>query len=267
MTAATTQLHIAAQFLPNPGERAGFVLLIALAGSFLFIRTSARMIRAEVSWWPGNVETSSGLHLHHLVWGIVLMMLSGFLNFVIDPGSPQTEVFAFLFGVGAGLTLDEFALWIHLRDVYWLEEGRSSFRAVLLAVVLGGLIILTIASYAHGGADTALSSVAITVGVTLICSGGAIIKGKPMMGLIGIVFFPISLTGFIRLATPTSIWARRFYDPDGPKMVKSEARFAKIKARHLRWMDRISGAPGLPQPKVAEVDSDGSVHAGSAGDD
>jgi hypothetical protein len=60
-------------------------------------------------------------------------MVSGFLNFVLEPGSPGEEVLAALFGVGAGLTLDEFALWIHLEDVYWSSEGRSSIDAVVVA--------------------------------------------------------------------------------------------------------------------------------------
>src|SRR5262245_26203175 len=73
---------------------------------------------------PAHVKTAGGLHLHHLVWGIVLLMLSGFLRFVTDPATPWAEILAAAFGIGAGLTLDEFALWIHLRDVYWSEEGR-----------------------------------------------------------------------------------------------------------------------------------------------
>ena len=63
------------------------------------------------------------------MWGIVLLMLTGLLEFAIQPSSPWNEVFAGLFGVGAGLTLDEFALWIYLRDVYWAEEGRKSVDA------------------------------------------------------------------------------------------------------------------------------------------
>src|SRR5947209_9196606 len=107
-------------------------------GTFLFIRTSARLMRSpKVTWWPGSVKTSSGLHLHHLVWGIVLLMLAGFLGFVVHQSSPRTEIIAGFFGVGLGLTLDEFALWIHLRDVYWAEEGRSSFDAVIVAAVIG----------------------------------------------------------------------------------------------------------------------------------
>src|SRR5919206_1182829 len=96
-----------AHFLDLQTQRAGFVLLGAFLISFLFIRTSARLIRSpKVPWWPGSVVTDSGLHLHHLVWGIFLVLISGFLSFVLDPGSPGNEVLAAIFGVGAGLTLD-----------------------------------------------------------------------------------------------------------------------------------------------------------------
>src|SRR3954464_4179591 len=79
-------------------QRAGLILLGSMLLSFGFIRFSTRMIRAEVKWWPGNVAPG-GLHIHHLVFGIVLMMLAGFVNFVIQPASPWFEVLAGLFGV------------------------------------------------------------------------------------------------------------------------------------------------------------------------
>src|SRR3954454_14271805 len=105
-------LKVETNFLDGPGQRAGFVLLAAFLGAFLFIRTSARLMRSpKVTWWPGSVETSSGLHIHHLVWGIVLLLFSGFLGFALDPKSPWSEILAAGFGIGAGLTLDEFALW------------------------------------------------------------------------------------------------------------------------------------------------------------
>jgi hypothetical protein len=120
IAAITIRLEFPTNLLDVPEQRAGFVLLSAFLISFLFIRTSARLIRSpRVAWWPGSVKTSSGLHLHHLVWGIVLLLLAGFLSFVTRAKSPWEEILAALFGVGAGLTLDEFALWIHLRDVYW----------------------------------------------------------------------------------------------------------------------------------------------------
>ena len=83
----------------------------------------------KVPWWPGSVKTG-GVHIHHLVFGIVLLMLAGFLDFAFQPDSPWLEILAVAFGIGAGLTLDEFALWLHLEDVYWAEEGRRSVDAI-----------------------------------------------------------------------------------------------------------------------------------------
>src|SRR5256714_13621761 len=141
VAAISIDFDLPSHFLGDPGSRAGFVLLGSFLLSFLFIRTSARLIRSpRVTWWPGSVTTGGGLHLHHLVWGIVLLLLTGFLSFVTKPTSPWEEILAALFGIGAGFTLDEFALWCLLRDGYWAEEGRSSFDAVVVAAVLGGLI-------------------------------------------------------------------------------------------------------------------------------
>jgi hypothetical protein len=80
---------ISQHFLDDRGQRAGFILLGSFLAAFLFIRTSARLIRSpKVTWWPGSVTTKGGLHLHHLVWGIVLILVSGFLDFVLQPASP-----------------------------------------------------------------------------------------------------------------------------------------------------------------------------------
>ena len=83
-----------------------------------------------------------GVHVHHQVWGILLVLLSGLLEFRFRPGSPWVEVLSVLFGVGAALALDEFALWLHLEDVYWSEEGRKSIDAVMLAAVVGLVLLV-----------------------------------------------------------------------------------------------------------------------------
>src|SRR5437762_7580812 len=115
MPAAADIVHDVIDAHANQGRGPAFLVLLALLLSFLFIRTSARLMRSpKVPWWPGSVTTGGGLHLHHLVWGIVLMMLAGFVNFITPPSSPWTEILAALFGIGVGLTLDEFALWIYL---------------------------------------------------------------------------------------------------------------------------------------------------------
>jgi len=235
---------ISQHFLDDRGQRAGFILLGFFLASFLFIRTSARLIRnPKISWWPGSVTTKGGLHLHHLVWGIVLILVSGFLNFVLRPGSPGVEILAAMFGIGAGLTLDEFALWIHLEDVYWSQEGRVSIDAVVIATLLGGLIVLGIAPFDLSNRATPIESLVLVIAIDLIFSSLAILKGKPMLGLLG-VFVPIfSIVGAFRLAAPSSPWARRRYPPEGHRMTRSRARYKRVRERRRRLMNAIGGAP------------------------
>jgi hypothetical protein len=85
-----------------------------------------------------NVETKGGLHIHHLVPGMLLVLISGYFGLVL-PGNAATPLLAILFGIGAALALDEFALWLRLADVYWEPEGRESIDAVMLA---GGVCVL-----------------------------------------------------------------------------------------------------------------------------
>ena len=241
--------EISQHFLDEPAQRAGFVVLAGFLLSFLFIRTSARLIRSpRVSWWPGSVKTSGGLHLHHLVWGIVLLLLSGFLSFALEPASPWNEILAAMFGIGAGLTLDEFALWIHLEDVYWSEEGRSSLDAVVVAALIGGLIVLGLAPFDLTHQSSAISSLAIAVTIDIGLSVMSILKGKPLLGLTGLFIPFFSLAGAIRLAAPTSWWARRRYPLEGSRMSRSRARFARIERRRRRLLDLIGGAPSQGEP-------------------
>ena len=101
------------------GRELIFMVLIGVVGSFLFIRLSTRMIRAQVKWWPGNV-TPGGMHIHHVVFGLVFLLIGGIGNFALrGEGRPYRELLALLFGIGVGLVLDEFALILHLEDVYW----------------------------------------------------------------------------------------------------------------------------------------------------
>src|SRR5437763_13387904 len=174
--AVTISYDLPTRFLDDPGGRAGFVLLGAFLASFLFIRTSARLIRSpKVPWWPGSVTTESGLHLHHLVWGIVLLLLSGLIEFATGPESPWNEILAALFGVGAGLTLDEFALWVYLRDVYWAQEGRSSFDAVIVAAVLGGLIVVGLAPFDLSRNASSIETLALAIVLDVLLAIVAIV--------------------------------------------------------------------------------------------
>jgi hypothetical protein len=244
---AVAEIQIAQRFLPEPGQRAGFVLLGAFLLSFLFIRMSVRLIRnPKVTWWPGNVTIKGGVHLHHLVFGILLILISGFLEFALAPASPWLEVLAAAFGVGAGLTLDEFALWVHLDDVYWSEEGRVSLDAVFIAALFGGLMVLGLEPFETAHQTGAVALIAFVVAIDVLLSILAILKGKPILGLAGI-FMPLaSLTGALRLAAPSSPWARWRYPPEGSKLTRAQARFQRKAGRRRRMADVIGGAPSQP---------------------
>ena len=171
------------------------------------------------------------------------MMSSGFLNFVLKPGSPWAEVLAAAFGIGAGLTLDEFALWVRLEDVYWSQEGRISLDAVVVATLLGGMIVLGLAPFDLANPEGSIGSLVVAVLIDIALSALAILKGKPLLGLVGIFIPPVSLVGAVRLASPTSPWARRRYAPDGKKMAAAQSRFARMRKRR-RWLsDAIGGTP------------------------
>lgn len=79
------------------GTATAFLVLAAFVVSFLLIRTSARLTRS-VSWWPGGVKTEGGVHVHHLVWGICLMMFCGFLAFAVPLERPWWHIVAIAFG-------------------------------------------------------------------------------------------------------------------------------------------------------------------------
>jgi len=243
LAAIAIQFELPRRFLDARSQRDGFVLLAAFLISFLFIRTSARLMRnPKVPWWPGSVTTESGLHLHHLVWGIVLVLLSGFLGFALTPASPWSEILAAGFGIGAGLTLDEFALWVRLEDVYWSNQGRASLDAVVVAALIGGLVVLGLAPFDTSDA-AAGESLALAVAIDLVLCVVVLLKGKPLLALIGVFIPPVALVGALRLASPSSPWARWRYRAGSHKLARSRARFARSGARRLRLMDAIGGAP------------------------
>ena len=209
-------------------EQGLFLVLVGFVGSFAFIRMSTRLMRSpKVPWWPGSVVSDSGVHLHHLVFGIVTMMAAGALGFLFFGASPQTEIAAFFFGIGAGLTIDEFALWVHLDDVYWAEEGRSSIDATVIAAAGMGLLLIGFSPVAieTGSASAVIGSVlsaVILFSVVAICFA----KGRVLHGTIGFFVFPVAIYGASRIGKPQSAWARRRYGAKRPKkQAKAEGRF------------------------------------------
>jgi hypothetical protein len=181
-------------------------------------------------------------------------MLTGYLGLSLQPGSPWLELVAVGFGIGMGLTLDEFALWLNLEDVYWQQKGRESIDAVivaatLLAVTLIGLpfwidVVQAFLTTAGIGGDrlSSTESTAILVPVQVIgalCAVVCLAKGKRFVAILGIFVPLVALIGAVRLAHPDSRWAHRFYR-DG-RMTKARSRFAGERAE-----PRVVGTPGQP---------------------
>jgi hypothetical protein len=196
----------------------------------------------KVPWWPGSVTTEGGLHVHHLVFGIVLLLATGFA-LALQPPSPWLEIFAAGFGIGAGLTLDEYALWLHLEDVYWAEEGRRSVDAVVIAAVLGGLLLMGFLPFST---DDGAGPIVVTMLIVLALSALAILKGKIVMGVAGVLFPIIGLIGAIRLAKPGSFWAERRYEPGSRKLARATKRYERHTRRYQRFQDQVAGAPEGP---------------------
>jgi hypothetical protein len=227
------QTHIEAA-----GKEYHFLILVSFLLSWGFIRSSAHMIRAQVSWWPGNVQTKGGTHVHHLVWGILLLLSMGYIGLSFDLESPWIELVAIAFGIGMGLTLDEFALWLNLQDVYWTAKGRQSIDAVILTTcllviaLLGVQFWIDVSEAVIGllgiGGDVLEGSETVAVLVPWHLLGVAfavvcIAKGKTCMAILGLFVPLVSLIGALRPATPNSRWARRRRATQPPPPARSSA--------------------------------------------
>ncbi|HEX6682193.1 MAG TPA: hypothetical protein VF062_05335 [Candidatus Limnocylindrales bacterium] len=223
------------QNLADTGRLPLFFFFVGVVIGFLFIRISVRLIRAQVRWWPGNVKPG-GLHIHHVVFGVVFMLLGGVAGLTI-PSSVRSwnSLAAFVFGVGAALVLDEFALILHLDDVYWQEKGRTSIDAVFVAVALTGLLVLGVRPvFVEDFLDTRAMGLSPWFGVALgaVSLGLAMVtllKGKIWTGLLGL-FLPLLLfVGAIRLARPGSPWARWRY--------RGTSKRRQAKLHRARWRE------------------------------
>ena len=197
----------------DTGRQAEFLFFVSFLVTFGFIRTSAHMIKAQVSWWPGNVQVG-GTHIHHLVWGILLLLIMGYVGVAVAPPTPWHEIVTVLFGVGTGLTLDEFALWLNLKDVYWSQQGRRSIDAVIIAATITGMVLVGFTAWLDVATEVedAVFAVVGAVGVlaVLIALVNAA-KEKFGMALVSIFIVPVGLVGAFRLGRPHSVWARLFY--------------------------------------------------------
>jgi hypothetical protein len=216
-------------------------LFAAFVVTFVVTRTVVRLIRSGRG--PFRDTEVGGIHVHHHVYGIFLLLTAGVAEFVYSPGTPWVQVLAAVFGAGAALTLDEFALWLYLDDVYWTAEGRKSVDVVFGATLVGLLLVLGARPFDDAAGEGRISF-AVTVAVNLVFALVAILKGKTGSGVLGLVVPPVALVAALRLAKPSSPWARKRYTTGSRKWERAKARFPA--GRRSRWtsvMDRLAGAP------------------------
>jgi hypothetical protein len=225
----------------DTGRQPEFLFFVAFLITFGFIRTSAHMIRAQVKWWPGNVEVG-GTHIHHLVWGIVTIMITGYVGVTIAPPSPWHEIIAVFFGIGMGLALDEFALWLDLKDVYWSEQGRKSIDAVIIAATITGLILVGFTAWLEVAKDVedAVFAVVGTFGILAILVALVnVAKERLAFAVVGLIILPVGVVIAFRLARPHSLWARLFYGDK--KKARAEERFGKHRLHRPHKPEPASG--------------------------
>ncbi|EOR72532.1 hypothetical protein TM51_01710 [Thermobifida fusca TM51] len=225
-----------------------FSFFVAFVAGFLMIRCSVRMIRARVRWWPGNL-TPFGLHIHHVVFGVAFMLIGGVAGLLItDRNGAAMATAAALFGFGAALVLDEFALILHLRDVYWTEQGRTSVDAVFVAIALSGLLLTGLRPVGWGlwgiTVDTTITQIGMVALILINFAGAAVslLKGKIWSGIIGIFIPVISIITAIRLAVPGSPWARWRYPEGSAKLAAAIRRDQRLRRPFIRakiWFQEL----------------------------
>jgi hypothetical protein len=224
-----TLTSLLGSFQPSSGRNHLIAFTLGLLITFLGIRANTRLIRANVRWWFHDLR----------------------------PGGLAT---ALAFGGGVALTLDEFALLLHLENVYWQEQGRISVDAVIVTITaallfLGGLQpfnAVDATSLARLGGWVITILVIVNVTLAIIC----FLKGKLWTGVFGCFVPVVATVGAFRLARPGSPWSRRYRDNPG-KRERAERRdrreAAMVRAWRRWFFDLIAGKPHIPPVHLAST--------------
>ena len=258
--------------------------LIAFLLTFVATRTIVRYIRAHANgdaprkWWqPRNIGHGT-LHIHHVVIGVVMVMISGvtMVTLAADGGMAQFTAAAIFFGIGAALVLDEFALILHLEDVYWAEDGRTSVDAVFAAVAVAGLLIMgfnplsffDIGIWRNDHSIVIRASVVALAVLTLAGAVVVLLKGKVWTGLVGMFITPLLLIGAVRLSRPHAPWARWRYSNRPRRMhraLERERRLRRPVVQAKLWVQHVvAGEPHFPDDREVDEQLDREIHAAPA---
>jgi hypothetical protein len=253
--------------------------LVAFILTFFVTRSFVRFIRHRshvgepARWWhPRNVHVG-GVHIHHVTFGVVLVMLSGLtlVTLSVSGREPEFTLAATAFGIGAALVLDEYALILHLSDVYWLEDGRTSVDAVFAAVAVAGLLIMGLHPLMfflpiwHSAESVPLRAVVGgAMGLTLPLAVVVVLKGKVWTGLLGMFIVVLLVIGAVRLSRPHAPWARWRYTSQPEKMRRALQRERTLRRPVVRAkmyiQGAIAGTPSLPDERAVDAQLDHEVH-------
>jgi hypothetical protein len=238
---------------------------VSFVVTFVSTRAITRLIRDGRG--PFRNVTLGGTHVHHSVPGIILLMIGAFTA-VGGPRSMGWLSFsAIAAGIGTSLVLDEFALILHLQDVYWSGEGQLSVEAVSLVAACLGLALVGFSPVRVADVNSTEFSVRISATAVLVIDAGlalvCVLKGKYRSGLFGLFLPPVGFIGAVRLARPNSIWARSRYR--GKRLERATRRAADFDRRwkpvQVDWEDFIGGRPSQPNPPTGPA----PLAAGGAG--
>ena len=251
----------------NDNKEPLLFVFLAFLITFALTRLYTRLAR-KYGWGSAS---SGGVHVHHMVVGVILMGIGGLLSFTqFNYEESVYNVSAILFGTGLALTLDEFAMIFHLKDVYWSEEGRTSIDAILLGAAGAGAVLVMASPFTNAGQAKPKNSNAsdwvvensqyrVNLWIILVLAFSVaiivLLKKKPFLAVMGFVFLPVGIISACRLAKPGSPWARWFYSPRKGNGHAAERRARKLQRSTYRFTegrwgrferafsDLIGGAP------------------------
>ena len=270
-----------------PGRQPLMWCLIAFLLTFLVTRTIVRYIRHNENnnanatppkWYQPRNMGHGTVHIHHAIIGVILVMVSGvtMVTLAVDGGVLEFTVAAIVFGIGAALVLDEFALILHLQDVYWSEDGRTSVDAVFAAVAVAGLLILGFNPLSFFDIDiwredqTVLARTTV-IGIALVTLALAVVvlmKGKVWTGLVGMFITPLLIVGAVRVSRPHAPWARWRYGDRPRRMHRSlerERRLRRPVVSAKLWLQHvIAGEPHFPDDHEVNAQLDREIHPAPA---
>ncbi len=233
-----------------------FLCFAAFVVTFIVTRVITRNIRAGRGPFKDNVSTS-GMHIHHAVPGIILLVFGAFMSVATGAEEPWAIISGVMIGIGTSLVLDEFALILHLSDVYWSEQGRVSIEVVSLAIAAMGLALVGLSPNLFDGDagiatdTTTLFGLSLGASIHVVLVMICIVKGKYELALLS-AFIPfLGLICAIRMARPDSLWAKRFYR--GRRLQKAHAKAEVFDARWGRYIDGVTDfIAGKPTDELAK---------------